>query len=225
MSPNEVSCGIHAGMGSCGPIEDSCYCAGSVCANPSEGVYTCIFPCTNDGQCHFVALGVQYAQCEHFSDGTGFCAPITTVDAGGGGGANTCVDIPVPTGTNLQVIATPGSAPIPSGGSIADGEYVATAIRVYGTSAAPGTVTGSFAGNMKIAGQTFESSFSSSAMQGTYYSRGTFTTTDGTMQVTNTCSTTGPSMVSLGYSVTGPMTIDVTLPGSGYTTVTTYTRQ
>jgi hypothetical protein len=76
-----VDCGVHASLGSCGPIEDNCYCAGSTCHNPSSGVYTCIFSCTNDAQCDFVALGTHYAFCTHFTDGQGFCAPA--YDGGG----------------------------------------------------------------------------------------------------------------------------------------------
>jgi hypothetical protein len=55
------------------------------------------------------------------------------------------------------------------------------------------------------------------------YSKGTFTVGGSTVTVTNTCEY-GSWTTSFDYSVTSATTVDITLPGPGYTTVTTYTR-
>jgi hypothetical protein len=137
-----------------------------------------------------------------------------------------CVDIPVPLGTNLQVLAAAGMAPAPTGGAIVDGYYVATAIKVYGTPQSPGTPAGTFGGDAKFDHARFEVAFSSSAIQGTYFASGTYAVASpGTASASYDCASDNMLKASFGFSVTGPSTIDLIAPFGGYVTVTTYTRQ
>jgi hypothetical protein len=154
-------------------------------------------------------------------------APAPTGDDGGvigdGGTGNGCVDIPVPATASLQVIARAGNPPTPTGGALVDGFYQATSIDVYGTGAAPGTPTATFSGDLKIAGSSFQTAFNSSTM-GIFYAKGSFSVSAPTVNVTYTCESGGAPAASFDYTVTGPNTIALTTPFSGYTTVTTYTR-
>jgi hypothetical protein len=138
---------------------------------------------------------------------------------------NSCVDINVPTTTNLQVIAQSGNPPPAMGGPLTDGSYVATAVRVYGTGMTPGMVTGSYAGTMRLAASVLELAYQTSTPPATYYAAGTFTLSSATANATYTCESSGSTSASFDYSVTGPTTIDITAVATGYTTVTTFMRQ
>lgn len=83
----KLDCGAHGSIGSCGPISDDCYCAGFTCHKYGTGSYECIYPCTSDAECDFIAAGNRYGTCYPFSGGSGgHCGPpadTSKADAGG----------------------------------------------------------------------------------------------------------------------------------------------
>jgi hypothetical protein len=155
-----------------------------------------------------------------------------TPDAGGGldstSGADTasvldsskaCVDITTAP-TAITVVAGSGNPTPPSGGAVADGTYMATAQKIYGAPVSPNT---KFGGIIKIAAPTIELVYGGSATP-SFSGKGTFTAAPPTVNVTFSCSTTGPGSTSFQYSANGSL-LDVTTQGSGFTAVTTYTKQ
>jgi hypothetical protein len=145
-------------------------------------------------------------------------APASGPEAGPG----PCVDLQN-VAAGVLVIATAGTPPAPLGRVISDGLYVTTAVKVYGTSASPGTRTDGFGGAIRVTGPTLQVRYAGSGVAA-FEGKGTFTVTGGNVSVSYSCSTSGPMTSSFAFTATQGV-IDITSTIGGYTTVATYVRQ
>jgi hypothetical protein len=136
-----------------------------------------------------------------------------------------CIDISN-TAPTIQEYAAAGSAPASTGGVISDGLYLATALQVYGTPAAAGSVVGTFQGATKIMGTTFETIFSSTSSAGpmSFSGRGTAAVSGTNINVSYACEAGIAPPSTYGYSATGANTLIFTIVFSTYTSVITYSK-
>jgi hypothetical protein len=232
-TPDRLACGTDAAG-----VETPC-AAGSVCCytlGPGSSmtcgaVSACASPLAASGASDQCPAGqLQLCKTDQECGGgyhcsgpaSGYCVSGASATDAGSADSGACVDI-ASAPPAVAAIATSGAAPTPTGGTVVDGTYQATAVKVYGTMAVAGTQTGTFGGVYKVTAPSIESVYAGSNVS-SFYGSGTFSVSGGTVNVTYSCSSTGPGSTSFGYTVTSATTLDITTQGTGYTSVATFTK-
>jgi hypothetical protein len=127
----------------------------------------------------------------------------SSTSSSSGGTATGCTDIKV--GIESAVLAYNTTVPVGTGGTVADGSYVATTYEAYGKGLTPGPTSTKAKGGIRITGNTYETSSvvtETGKTPSATTSKGTFVSTGNALKTTDSCRLPADDVVPAGGTYT-----------------------